>query len=117
ANSDPAVIKLADRWIRRLTTNHVYYTFQFHADQDPAQLIAFWSAELGAEPELFRFQRKSNSGALNGRNWRCAHGVLSVVCNDTYLRSRLQAWMDRVCESWLDSPHGAQGSLVMPRTW
>jgi hypothetical protein len=107
ANSDPAVVKLADRWIRRLTSHRVCYSFQFHADQDPAQLIAFWSAELNADRDLFRFQRKSNSGSLNGRSWRCVHGVLSVDCNDTYLRARLQAWMDRVRESWLHSPHGA----------
>lgn len=103
ANSDPAVIKLADDWIRRLTTNRVYYSFQHHADQDPTKLIAFWSAELGADPDLFRFQRKSNSGALNARSWRSAHGVLSVICDDTYLRARLQAWVDRVREGWLDS--------------
>jgi len=60
-----------------------------------------------ADRDLFRFQRKSNSGSLNGRSWRCVHGVLSVDCNDTYLRARLQAGMDRVRESWLHSPHGA----------
>jgi hypothetical protein len=51
ANSDPAVIKLVDRWIPRLTS----------------------------PPDLFRFQRKSNSGSLNGRSWRSVHGALTVV--------------------------------------
>jgi transcriptional regulator with XRE-family HTH domain len=110
SNSDPAVIKLADRWIRRLTSNEVTYLFQYHADQDPDELISFWSAGLRADKRLFRFQRKSNSGSLNGRGWRCPHGVLAVRCNDTYLRARLQAWMDRVRESWLDSTDTGRGA-------
>jgi hypothetical protein len=35
--------------------------------------------------------------------------VLTVATNDTYLRARLQAWIDRIREDWsLDSaPSGA----------
>ena len=66
-NSDPAVVRLANSWIRRFA----------------------------------RFQRKSNSGQLKGRNWRSRHGVLTVCANDTYLRARLQAWIDCVQAAWL----------------
>ncbi len=103
ANSDPRVVRLANFWIRRFAMNKVTYSFQYHADQDPDYLVRFWSFGLGVDPELFVPQRKSNSGQLSGRNWRSKHGVLSVTANDTALRSRLQAWMDRTQDQWLHS--------------
>lgn len=103
ANSDPRVIGLADHWIRRFALNKVSYSFQYHADQDPDYLTRFWSSYLGVAPELFRYQRKSNSGQLKSRNWRCRWGVLTVRTHDTFLRSQLQGWIDRVQEGWLDS--------------
>jgi hypothetical protein len=63
----------------------------------------FWAIYLGVEPALFRLQRKSNSGRLKGRNWRSRRGVLTVNVDDTQLRARLQGWIDRVQEGWLDS--------------
>jgi hypothetical protein len=106
ANSDPRVIVLADRWIRQFTRHKVVYSFQYHADQDPERLIRFWAEHLGADPASFVYQRKSNSGGLSGRQWRSQHGVLAVITNDTQLRARLQAWIDRVQDGWIDSIHG-----------
>jgi hypothetical protein len=103
ANSDPRVVRLADHWIRRFARNKVTYSFQYHADQDPDYLIRFWSFGLGVDPSLFLYQRKSNSGQLSGRTWRSKYGVLTVCANDTMLRSRVQAWMDRTQDGWLDS--------------
>ncbi len=105
ANSDPRVIRLGDYWIRRFAANKVTYSLQYHADQDPEYLTRFWSTYLGADPELFSLQRKSNSGQLNGRHWRCKFGVISVRACDTQLRSRLQGWIDRVQDGWIDSIH------------
>jgi transcriptional regulator with XRE-family HTH domain len=79
------------------------YMFQYHADQDPEYLVRFWSSGLGVDPGLIRPQRKSNSGQLSGRTWRCKHGVLTVRASDTALRMRLQAWIDRQQDGWLDS--------------
>jgi hypothetical protein len=104
-NSDPRVVRLANLWICRFTTNRVAYGLQYHADQDPEYLVRFWSACLDADPARFRLQRKSNSGQLSGRKWRSRWGVLTVGVGDTYLRSRLQGWIDRVQDSWLDSIH------------
>ena len=75
-------------WIRRFARNKVTYTFQYHADQDPEYLIRFWSSYLGVEPEPFRYQRKSNSGQLKGRNWRSRWGVLTVERRRHALRAR-----------------------------
>jgi hypothetical protein len=103
ANSNPRVIRLADYWIRRFSQNKVTYAFQYHADQDPDYLRQFWSFGLGVPPDAITYQRKSNSGQMSGRTWRSKYGVLTVVTHDTYLRARLQAWMDRLQDAWLDS--------------
>lgn len=100
ANSDPAVIRLADRWIRKFAANPVTYRVQFHADQRLEDLAAFWGDHLSVEPASIRFQRKSNSGQLSGRTWRCQYGVLTVCANDTLFRARLQAWIDLLRASW-----------------
>jgi hypothetical protein len=106
ANSDPKVIGLCDPWVRRFATNKVTYQLQYHEDQDPDELIRFWTDHLGADRSAFTYQRKSNSGQLRGRKWRCVHGVLTVRACDTQFRARLQAWIDCVTESWLHSPNG-----------
>jgi len=100
ANSDPAVIKVADRWIKRFATNPVTYKVQFHAHQRLSELATFWSGQLAVEPAAIRFQRKPNSGQLAGRTWRCRYGVLTVCANDTLFRACLQAWIDILRASW-----------------
>jgi DNA-binding XRE family transcriptional regulator len=99
-NSDPTVVLLSDRWIRRFSDHPVAYSFQHHADQRPKELCAFWGGLLGVEPSSIKFQRKSNSGRLSGRTWRSKYGVLQVRVADTYLRARLDAWMDCVRSEW-----------------
>jgi excisionase family DNA binding protein len=104
ANSDLAVIRLSTAWLRRLSRRPVTFSFQFHEDQDPEALRAFWGRELRVTPDSIRPQRKSNSSRLASRIWRCEHGVLTVRASDTSLRARLQAWMDCLRDEWLDSP-------------
>jgi hypothetical protein len=99
-NSDPAVMRVATRWIRRLTEKQPTFWIQYHADQDVDALPKFWGQTLEVEPGAIKFQRKSNSGQLAGRSWRSRHGVLTVRANDTLLRARLQAWMDRLRSEW-----------------
>ena len=102
-NSDPNVVLLGAHWLRRLSRRPVTYSVQYHADQDLGELQEFWASLLQVGPHEIRFQRKSNSNHLTGRTWRSVHGVLAVRTSDTYLRARLQAWMDRVAEEWLAS--------------
>lgn len=104
ANSDPAVMRFATGWIRHLSRKRLIFSVQYHADQDPSELRAFWGRELGIDPDSIRFQRKSNSSQLAQRTWRCEYGVLSTRVGDTYLRARLQAWIDCLRDEWLDSP-------------
>jgi hypothetical protein len=100
-NSDPAVVKLAARWMCHLARNPVKYSVQYHADQRLEELTAFWARTLDTDPSSIGLQRKSNSNRLTGRTWRSEHGVLTVRTGDTLLRARLQAWMDCVRESWV----------------
>ncbi|MFZ0042546.1 MAG: hypothetical protein WAK93_14640, partial [Solirubrobacteraceae bacterium] len=100
ANSDPAVMTLATRWLRTLTTRPLVFSVQYHADQDLIELRHFWGMTLGFEGQKLRVQRKSNSRQLTGRSWRSVHGVLSVSASDTLLRARLQAWIDLTRECW-----------------
>lgn len=99
-NSDPAVMALANYWIRRFARNKVRYSIQFHADQHIDELKSFWSVLLELEPETIKFQRKSNSNQLSGRSWRSRNGVLTIAVGDTQFRSRLGAWIDMVKDEW-----------------
>jgi hypothetical protein len=99
-NSDPAVVRLAQRWMLELGDNPLSYSIQFHADQSLPDLRMFWSSELDISPGSISFQRKSNSNRLSGRKWRSTYGVLQVRCSDTYLKSKIDAWIDLVRASW-----------------
>ena len=107
-NSDPAIVALCARWLRRFARNPIRYSIQYHADQDLKELQQFWARRLGVRPEEVILIRKSNSGRLRGRVWRSKYGVLSITASDTLLRARLEAWMQSLQEQWLDSAtHGA----------
>jgi transposase-like protein len=99
-NSDPMVVKLGHRWIPRLSSNCTRYWLQHHSDHDVDEVCRFWGETLDIDPGDISFQRKSNSGELKGRTWRSPYGVLTVRSSDTYLRSRLEAWMDLVKAEW-----------------
>ena len=105
ANSDPGLVELGNRWIRLLSEHRVSYSVQYHADQDPEMLRGFWANRLNIGQAAVSLQLKSNSAHLSTRKWRCRFGVMSVTCHDTYLRERMQAWMDRLQQRWLDSAH------------
>lgn len=94
ANSNPALIKLATFWIRKLSDRKPNFRLQFHEDQSTLALRKFWANIVSIPPWEIGLQRKSNSGKLKGRTWRSEHGVLTIRVGDTILRSKLQAWMD-----------------------
>jgi excisionase family DNA binding protein len=100
SNSDPAVVKLATMWMRRLSEKQPVFWIQYHADQDLSRLREFWAGELRVEPGSVRMQRKSNSNQMAGRTWRSRYGVLTARICETRFRSALQAWMDQLRSEW-----------------
>ena len=100
ANSDERVITMAVGWIASLTNRPLNYSIQYHADQNLQELRAYWEKALLIDGEQIVLQRKSNSGQLRHRTWRSRYGVMTVRVNDTYLRARLQAWIDHIRDDW-----------------
>lgn len=109
-NSDARMVALAVSWLSVLTQKPLTFSLQYHADQNLDQLRSYWSEAVGVDGAAIRLQRKSNSGQLAGRKWRSQYGVLTVSVNDTLLRARLQAWIDRVREDWALDSAGAIGA-------
>lgn len=105
ANSNPRIIQVGYYWMARLSNNKMQYSLQLHVDNDEEEIKEFWRTLLGLPTAPIRIARKSNSGELSGRQWRSIHGVFTVAVGDTYLRSRLQAWMDKIQEEWYTHFH------------
>ena len=99
-NSNPDMIRLANGWITRFTSNTIEYQLQCHSDHDEEILKRYWSDLLNIDTEMIKTIRKSNSGKLSGRQFRSVYGVFTVRTSDTYLRARLEAWMDCVKTQW-----------------
>jgi AcrR family transcriptional regulator len=106
SNSNPQMSSFAHSCMKRLATNpRCYYSFQYHADQDPEDLRRFWAAQLGIQPTIIKPIPKTNSGHLKGRRFNCQYGVFQIQIGDTRFRSQLQALMDAVQEQWNASVH------------
>jgi hypothetical protein len=103
ANADPAVMRLVNRWIWRLTDKSPSLSVHCHPDQGAGELRRFWSETVGVETDAIR-ARRAAAGELTRRTHQWGplpvHGVLTITVDDTLLRARLQAWMRRMRESW-----------------
>jgi hypothetical protein len=108
-NSDPMVMRLVSRWIKRLTDKAPFLSLQCSGDQSTTDLRHFWSEAVGAEPRAIRVRDAMGSSRSGGAVDDRApgdpvgdeqHGLLTVTVNDTLLRARLQAWMQRTRETW-----------------
>jgi hypothetical protein len=108
-NADPMVMRLVSRWIKRLTDKAPFLSLQCSGGQSSNDLRRFWSEAVGAEPRAIRVRdavglKRSDVGrddhALGAPSGGEQHGLLTVTVNDTLLRARLQAWMQRTRETW-----------------
>ncbi len=108
-NSDPMVMRLVSRWIKRLTDKAPFLSLQCSGEHSSTDLRHFWSEAVGAEPRAIRVRdvaggkRSDAEGddrapSASGGDER--HGLLTVTVNDMLLRARLQAWMQRTRETW-----------------
>ena len=100
SNSNPTVIALAQEWMKKHTPKALDYVLQIHDDIKPETAIRHWTKRLGINKNRIKVIIKSNSGRLSGRVWRCLHGVMHIRYNDTYMKCRLDAWMDHIQAKW-----------------
>ncbi|HEV7527844.1 MAG TPA: hypothetical protein VGO29_03010 [Solirubrobacteraceae bacterium] len=100
ANADPTVMRLAHRWIWRLTDKSPSLAVHCSADQSFSELRRFWSETVGEETAAIRARRTGDGELLHRWSPLPVHGVLAVTVDDSQLRARLQAWMCRTRESW-----------------
>ncbi len=105
ANSDVTVMKLAYAWLVRYgkDASKLDYYVQMHIDHDEDEVKQYWAYALNIDPTKIKTMRKSNSGQLKGRKFNSQYGVLSIQLGDTYLRARLEAWMDYLRKQWVDA--------------
>ncbi len=101
-NSDPSVIQLCIYWIRQLANpeRRIGFELQHFEDQDVESLRIFWAEKVGTKPSNINPRLKTSSGKLSRRNWRSKYGVMTVRVGDTYLRAKLEAWMDWIKGQW-----------------
>lgn len=99
-NSDARMVKLAHRWLKRLSKGTFFYSLQYHVDHEVSELKSYWADQLNISLDEIHLSRKSNSGQLSGRQFRSVYGLLSVETGDTYLRAKLEAWMDIIKSQW-----------------
>jgi hypothetical protein len=98
------------RWMQLLSHRKLTFSIQYHVDQNLEMLRDLWGDRLGIEPGSIVLQRKSNSNRLRARTWRSEFGVMTVCTHDTYLRARLEAWMDCLRREWLHSARSGRGA-------
>ncbi len=100
ANGDPAVMRLANRWIWRLTDCSPSLSLSCKPDQSIGELRRFWGETIGATADAIRARGARDAEPLHRWGPAPVHGVLTIAVEDRLLRARLQAWMCRLREGW-----------------
>ncbi len=100
SNSDPAVMRLVNRWLRRLTDKAPLLSLQCWPGQSLKELRGFWAEAIGAEPRAIRARGYTEGEPEEQPGSGPPHGRLTVAVDDTLLRARLQGWMHSARESW-----------------
>jgi transposase-like protein len=101
SNSDPAVMRLACRWLRRLSGGAPFLLLRYGPDQSPRELRRFWGETIGIAPRSIRVRGSCENLPSGQPAARLTHGLLTIGVDDALLRARLQGWMRRARESWL----------------
>jgi transposase-like protein len=101
ANSDPAAMQLANRWMWRLTDRTPHLSVHTDPCASASELRHFWSKAVGARAEVIAVQRDSRrpGGGRDAR--RAPRGVLKITVDDALLGARLEGWMHRKRQDWL----------------
>lgn len=99
-NSNAMMMVMCNNIIKKFASNKITYSVQYHVDQNTDTLANYWSKVLGIKHNEIRFVKKTNSGQMKGRNWRCINGVMTISVGDTYLKSKIDALSDHIMKQW-----------------
>jgi hypothetical protein len=100
SDSDAAVVRLANRWMLRLSDKSPLLSVRYEPDQSLTELRRFWGGIVGVQARTIRVDEEA--ALLDDRDVarRARHGVLTVSVEDALLRARLQAWICKTRDSW-----------------
>jgi excisionase family DNA binding protein len=101
SDSDPAVMRLVNRWLLRLTDKSPFLAVQYEPERSLTELRCFWGETVGADARTIRVRGTVPGEPETEPSPPSSHGVLTITVEDTLLHARLQAWMRRTRESWL----------------
>ncbi len=100
SDSDPAVMRLANRWMLRLSERSPLLSVRYEPGQSLTELRRFWSGIVGVQARAIRvYEEPDRAGAAHAPR-HARHGVLTVSVEDALLRARLQAWICKTRDSW-----------------
>jgi hypothetical protein len=100
SDSDPAVVRLANRWMLRLSDKLPLLSVRYEPGQSLTELRRFWSGIVGVQARTIRVHEEADRGGARAAERRARHGVLTVSVEDALLRARLQAWICKTRDSW-----------------
>lgn len=97
-NTDPQIIRRSFNTMKLLTDKKPGFLLQLHLDNDQKESTTFWGNLLNIDPsEIKVFVRKTN---MTNRTGRLPNGIFCFRYNDTFFRSRIQAWIDCIKKEW-----------------
>jgi hypothetical protein len=100
SDSDPAVMRLVNRWMLRLSDKSPLLSVRYEPGQSLTELRRFWSGIVGVQARTIRVHEEADRAVARHAARRASHGVLTAAVEDALLSARLQAWMRRMREPW-----------------
>jgi hypothetical protein len=100
SDADPAVIRLVNRWMLRLSDRSPLLSVRYERGQSLTELRRFWGGIVGVQARTIRVHDEVDPPGDRGVARRARHGVLTVSVEDALLRARLQAWICKTRDSW-----------------
>jgi len=102
-NTNPAVMLMSIKALRRLKVDlnaaNVSFKLLLYPDHEDLALKRFWTKQLqiqSCQIKIWRPAKKQQPSKYR----RSVRGLMYMTINDTYLRARLQAFMDAVEADW-----------------
>jgi hypothetical protein len=100
SDSDTAVMRLANRWMLRLSDKSPLLSVRYEPGQSLTELRRFWSGVVGVQARTIRVHDEVDLPCDRHVAGHARHGVLTVSVEDALLRARLHAWICKTRDSW-----------------